>query len=281
MARGTLVGSLFLHACCLVCCILMNLSGEAWSTWLMQNSRIYEDFCLSGEGVWLTNIRLSTPKTSRCSEKLASVHAVDAVEYYCSPDSTLPEMCSYVRPGRAMLVLGFIAVVAAFVCSLWLNWSHTETLDAKIVPLKLCIMATLWAVLFHVVLISLMGASPLFSPAHLLFLGRNNPVNYYNGLGCVFQSPFVNGLSGLLAKHHSQECVYPGPALLFVCGVIVFSGMALLMLGLLLRKVNALDPAQSQRLGPCAKTTSRFVRVGRRWSLALGGSVASRTSGGH
>jgi len=41
MARGILVGSLFLHVVILVCCILVNMSRDAASAWLLQKSEIW------------------------------------------------------------------------------------------------------------------------------------------------------------------------------------------------------------------------------------------------
>lgn len=224
--------------------LTMCMFWPQFGAWLIEKTELGDEFCWFTEGVWLTNYHWG--ELGGCALKhRAPAH--DAVDLYChhSQNSSFPasqarDMCEIATRGRWLHAMGLVFGVLAAGFALWLQLV-SETLEAKRTQAKLS-MASLGAsvVCFLWLLVSIFY-SPLFLDSHYAALSRGNIVPY-RGLGCVFQSPFVN-----MDLFHSKplKCVYPGPAVPFTMVIVICHCMSLVPLGIIAFQKGALEPNKS------------------------------------
>jgi hypothetical protein len=239
MARGLLSGALFFFSISLVMIIMILWPDSPWSTWLMEKTELVDDFCWYGEGIWRTNmIWGESGKGLKCSRHGTSEG--DAIDEYCAKgemdtteamfnDNT--RMCNVTRWGRFCMTFG--ACVSLIGIMLVVAIHFTTSLETRALRAKRAIFVCVISFSSHLSLFVIIASSPLFTPHHFQYLGKDNQVNY-KGLGCVFQSPFVGGVMSLLSSS-PLKCLYPGPALPLNIGTVIFQFMGCVMLVLLLR----------------------------------------------
>ncbi|KAH9251324.1 hypothetical protein BASA81_010735 [Batrachochytrium salamandrivorans] len=239
--KGVWSGAMFFQG--LALSLMICMFWPQFGAWLIEKTELGDEFCWFTEGVWLTNYHWGE---LGCKPK-HHFPTHDAVDLYCHnpqnssfPTSQARDMCEIATRGRWLHAMGMVFGVLAAGFALWLQLA-SETLEAKQMQAKLS-MASLGAsiVCFLWLLVSIFY-SPLFLDSHYASLSQGNIVSY-RGLGCVFQSPFVN-----LDLFHSKplKCLYPGPAVPFTTVIIVCLGMSLVPLGIIAFQQGALEPSKS------------------------------------
>lgn len=248
-SEGLKVGLQFCLCCAATLSIAMAWRGSRLSLWLIEKTESYEDYCWWGEGIFDTFVHWGKASLSH-TKCYTGGETRDAVDVYCDGHHEIGtevgySMCGTVYAARILTVLGIIFVLLAFLLSVVHDRvsrrvavfrRRRETAappndpdvfaiaNARVLVRKVTIFCIILSLALHGSLLITMINSPMFSNQHFDYLGRKNAVPY-DGLGCKFQSPFMNGIVGLL-QSHPLKCLYPGLAIPVLISVFVLLVMA-------------------------------------------------------
>jgi hypothetical protein len=224
----------------------------------MEKTELGDEFCWFGEGLWRTNMVWGeSSKGLKCTKH--GLREADALDAYCLGDDSSHDLfsdrdvlCETVRWGRFLMSFGACLSFLGGVLIIAVHF--TTSLKTRALRLKRALFVMVLSFVSYSALFSSMAASPMFDAFHFHFLGRHNRVQY-KGLGCVFQSPFVGGLTSLLTSS-PLKCLYPGPAFVMTLGVTIFQFMGcLILLSLLFDTWRRLKPEGTEVNKPGPSTT--------------------------